>query len=39
MTGTRISRVHARRVWDSRGRPTIEAELLLSDGSTGRAIA
>ena len=29
----------ARRVWDSRGRPTIEAEVLLADGSRGRAIA
>ncbi|TDZ94916.1 phosphopyruvate hydratase [Mycobacteroides salmoniphilum] len=39
MTGTLISGVHARRVWDSRGRPTVEAELLLGDGSIGRAIA
>jgi enolase len=34
-----ISKVHARRVWDSRGRPTVEAEILLADGSIGRAIA
>ena len=25
MSGTAIARVHARRVWDSRGRPTVEA--------------
>ena len=29
----------ARRVWDSRGRPTVEAEIALSDGAVGRAIA
>ena len=34
-----IVRVHARRVWDSRGRPTIEADVTLADGATGRAIA
>ena len=34
-----IARVHARRVWDSRGRPTVEAEITLADGSLGRAIA
>ena len=33
-----ITSVHARRVWDSRGRPTVEAEVGLRDGSTGRAI-
>ena len=33
-----IRAVHARRVWDSRGRPTVEAEVVLHDGSTGRAI-
>ena len=33
-----IRAVHARRVWDSRGRPTVEAEVRLHDGSTGRAI-
>ncbi len=31
--------VHARRVWDSRGRPTVEAELMLAGGAVGRAIA
>ncbi len=39
MSGTAIERVHARRVWDSRGRPTVEAEVTLADGSVGRAIA
>jgi len=34
-----ISRVHGRRVWDSRGRPTVEAEVTLAGGATGRAIA
>ncbi|MEO7853279.1 MAG: phosphopyruvate hydratase, partial [Rubrivivax sp.] len=34
-----IRQVRGRRVWDSRGRPTVEAELTLSDGSVGRAIA
>jgi enolase len=33
-----IRAVHARRVWDSRGRPTVEAELTLDDGAVGRAI-
>lgn len=33
-----IRSVHARRVWDSRGRPTVEAEVVLHDGSAGRAI-
>jgi enolase len=36
---TTIAAVHGRRVWDSRGRPTVEVELRLSDGATGRAIA
>src|SRR5437762_3007389 len=34
-----IARIHARRVWDSRGRPTLEAEVALESGATGRAIA
>lgn len=33
-----IAQVHARRVWDSRGRPTVEAEVALHDGAVGRAI-
>jgi enolase len=36
---TTIARVLGRRVWDSRGRPTVEAEVYLDDGSIGRAIA
>jgi enolase len=39
MVGDRIERVLGRRVWDSRGRPTVEAEVRLSGGITGRAIA
>jgi enolase len=38
MTDTTIAFVHARRVWDSRGRPTVEAEVLLEGGGVGRAI-
>ena len=34
----RIVDVHARRVWDSRGRATVEAEVILK-GGRGRAIA
>jgi enolase len=39
MTDTTITRVHGRRVWDSRGRPTVEVEVQLGGGVTGRAIA
>jgi enolase len=39
MARSSIATVHARRVWDSRGRPTVEAEVRLSCGSRGRAIA
>ncbi|MBV9889810.1 MAG: phosphopyruvate hydratase [Rhizobacter sp.] len=38
MSGARIASVHGRRVWDSRGRPTVEAEVTLVDGAVGRAI-
>ena len=34
-----IQSLVARRIWDSRGRPTIEAEITLSDGAMGRGIA
>ena len=34
----RIRAVRARRVWDSRGRPTVEAEIELAGGAVGRAI-
>lgn len=36
---TRITRVHSRRIWDSRGRPTVEVDVGLADGSVGRGIA
>lgn len=36
---TTIKRLIGRRVWDSRGRPTVEAEILLAGGVQGRAIA
>jgi enolase len=39
MTETSIAFVHARRVWDSRGRPTVEADVMLENGAVGRAIA
>lgn len=34
-----IAQVRARSVWDSRGRPTVEAEVHLAGGAVGRAIA
>ena len=39
MTPFAIKSIFARRVWDSRGRPTVEADVILNDGSLGRAIA
>lgn len=39
MTDTTIAQVRGRRVWDSRGRPTVEVEVALKNGATGRAIA
>jgi len=36
---TAVADVRGRRVWDSRGRPTIEAEVLLAGGARGKAIA
>ena len=35
---TTISQVHAREILDSRGNPTLEAEVTLTDGSFGRAM-
>jgi enolase len=35
---TTISKIHAREILDSRGNPTLEAEVTLSDGSVGRAM-
>ncbi|NEN07970.1 phosphopyruvate hydratase [Diaminobutyricibacter tongyongensis] len=34
-----ISELRARRVWDSRGRPTVEVEIFTAGGVRGRAIA
>ncbi|MEO1016150.1 MAG: phosphopyruvate hydratase [Pseudomonadota bacterium] len=39
MSQSRITALKGRRVWDSRGRPTLEAEVSLASGHTGRAIA
>lgn len=39
MSDTRISGVNGRRVWDSRGRPTVEVDVTLKGGAFGRAIA
>lgn len=36
---TTITQLHTRSIWDSRGRPTIEAEVALACGVTGRAAA
>jgi enolase len=36
---SRIEAVIGRRVWDSRGRPTVEAEIRLAGSAVGRAIA
>ncbi len=39
MTGSRIVAVTGRRVWDSRGHPTVEATVWVDGGLSGRAIA
>lgn len=39
MMPTKIVKLRGRRVWDSRGRPTVEAEVHLACGAVGRAIA
>jgi enolase len=39
MSATCIVSVRGRRVWDSRGRPTVEAEVALAGGAVGRAMA
>ncbi len=36
---TSIRQVIGRRIWDSRGRPTVEVDVLLADGSRGRGVA
>ena len=37
MTDTRIERVHGREILDSRGNPTVEVDVVLGDGTLGRA--
>jgi enolase 1/2/3 len=39
LSSTEIVKVKGRSVWDSRGRPTVEAEVALACGAHGRAIA
>ncbi len=39
MADTLITKITGREVWDSRGRPTVEAEVHLANGAIGRAIA
>ncbi len=39
MSDSAISELSARRVWDSRGNPTVEVEVKLAGGAMGRAIA
>ena len=36
---TTITAVRGRRLWDSRGRPTVETEITLEGGAVGRALA
>ena len=36
-SGTRIESIHAREILDSRGNPTVEVDVVLDDGSFGRA--
>ena len=38
-TPFKIAKIHAREILDSRGNPTLEADVTLSDGSFGRAMA
>ncbi len=39
MSAPAIQSLVARRIWDSRGRPTIEVEVTLTDGVVGRGVA
>lgn len=39
MTVPAIRSIHPRRIWDSRGRPTVEVEVTLTDGAVGRGMA
>src|SRR5881409_3074203 len=34
---SRIDRIHGREILDSRGNPTVEADVILTDGTMGRA--
>jgi enolase len=36
-SGARVSSIHAREILDSRGNPTVEVDVRLTDGSLGRA--
>ncbi len=36
-TGGRIEKIHARQILDSRGNPTVEVDVMLKDGTLGRA--
>ena len=36
---SRIKQVIARRIWDSRGRPTVEVDVVTESGALGRGIA
>lgn len=36
---SRIASLRARQIWDSRGRPTVEVDLALESGASGRAAA
>jgi enolase len=38
VTITRIQTIHAREVFDSRGRPTVEVDVTCAGGAMGRAI-
>ena len=37
MGDTSIGEIHAREILDSRGNPTVEADVLLADGTMGSA--
>ncbi len=37
MSGTAIARIHGREILDSRGNPTVEVDVVLQDGTLGRA--
>ena len=39
LSNHKIKKINGRMVFDSRGIPTIEAEVVLNNGITGRAIA